>query len=73
MDREHADAFVDALALVNARLPSDGSLQVDALWGDPPHLATARWGSRVVTGRGDTPAAALRDLARQLPEAPANG
>jgi hypothetical protein len=74
VDSEHPDAFAEALALVNARMPSaGGQLQIDALWGDPPHIAVARWGTRLVTGMGDTPAAALRDLARQLPESPSSG
>lgn len=65
---EQPDAFADALALVNAQMPDEGQLVIDALWGDPPHIAVARIGSRVVSGTGDTPAAALRDLGRQLPE-----
>lgn len=62
------DAFGDALALVQSRLTNDSQLTIDQLWGEPPHLAVARFGNQVVTGKGDTPAAALRDLARQLPD-----
>lgn len=67
MESEHPEAFGDALADVQARLPAEWELGIDRLWGDPPHRAVARWESHVVTGNGDTPAAALRDLARQLP------
>jgi hypothetical protein len=68
IEPEHPDAFSEALAAVQATLPPNHQLQLDGLWGQPPHLATARFGERVVAGRGDTPAAALRDLARQLEE-----
>ena len=63
---EHPDAFADALASVNRLLPEDSQLTVDGMWGDPPHVATATFADHVVAGRGETAAAALRDLARQL-------
>ena len=63
---EHPDAFGDALSAVNALLPPDGRLTIDALWGDPPHFVTVTLGDRVLAGRGETPAAALRDLAKLL-------
>jgi hypothetical protein len=69
VESEDRDAFAEALALVEARMPSArGQLEIDRLWGDPPHLAIAKLGTRVITGKGETPAAALRDLARQLPD-----
>lgn len=70
MENEHPDAFADALADVEARLPARWELAMDPLWGDPPHQAVARWDNGVVIGKGDTPGAALRDLARQLPKPP---
>jgi hypothetical protein len=47
-------------------LPTDHELTIDPPDGDGPSIAVARFRDRVIAGRGDTAAAALRDLARQL-------
>jgi hypothetical protein len=66
MEPEHPDAFSEALWRLQALLPPGHELGLDRLWGSGPHVATARFGDRVIAGRGETPGAALRDLARQL-------
>ena len=63
---EHQDAFAAALGTAQDALPPGGQLVVDRLWGKPPHVATVTVGTRIIAGSGETPAAALRDLAVQL-------
>ena len=62
--KEHPDSFGDALIALNKVLPADANLKLDALWETRgPSFATATWKDRVFTGKGETPSAALRDLA----------
>lgn len=65
MDERDVD-LPSALARVNRHLSRIDSLVVDSLWGPSPHFATAKFGSRVVSARGETPAKALNNLGRKL-------
>lgn len=68
---EHPDAFREANAQVDELLRGRPFSKLDVqLWGEPPFYASAWIGETVYTGRGESPAAALRSLAailRRLP------
>jgi len=68
---EHPDAFREANAQVDELLRDREFTKLDVqLWGEPPFFASATIDEAIYTGRGESPAAALRDLAvilRRLP------
>lgn len=68
---EHPDAFRDANTQVDELLRDRPFTKLDVqLWGEPPFIASATIDEAIYTARGETPAAALRNLAvvlRRLP------